>query len=909
MKPARPRSIRDSTWLFAGRWALVYLALGGAWIVTSDHAVLHLGLPGTITQTLKGLAFVAATTLLLFAILLRSMRSLRQVEDQLESVIEACGIGVWIYDVAQDRVEVLPSEYRLLGQARLRPDTMAAFALVHRDDRDAVRESWRRAMADPACFQHSARYRLRHAEGHYIWVEGRGRIERSVDGRPLRMVGVDIDITAQKRNEEALAEARTRQEAVYRILGHAPVMILSGQARGNWKLDYVSPGSAGLGHELPQGGGPDLLLRDLLHPADRHLLDRLLDAGSDDDATPQARIESRLRHSNGSHAWFRLEIDLAPDGETGHGRRFEAVAIDIAAQKAMQRRHDLLQAAVNGLASGVTIADYTGEEDRLIQVSDGFLRMTGYAREEVLDRSCRFLQRDDRQQPGLALVRQALKERKSTKVQLRNYRKDGSMFWNELALAPIGTGDSRRTHFVGIQTDITSRVMMEEALRRASSTDPLTGLYNRTGFIAVMERMLAGSDHGVLVIICDVRRMQSLNDTRGADIGDAFLRLLADRAQALAGEAGAAGRVGGDEFAVAMPLPADADQAALVEEFHALLREPQVLPGIRLNQLFCLGWSVGAGGHHGGPLLAEAEMALNEAKRIGFSVARQYHPQIGEDIAARQQVIDALREALERREFELHYQPKVRLPDGAIEGAECLIRWRHSAFGLQSPASFIPIAEQSGLIVEIGAWVLETAAAFIADQRRQGIACPPLSINVSAVQFRGSDLHATFGAIVRKHGLQPSDFILEITESVLAEQEFVDTVLTRLREDGFRIAVDDFGTGFSSLQYLRSYPIDEIKIDQSYVRGVTGNAFNSSVIEMVCRLARHIDCKVTAEGVETPEESEAVGRLGCELGQGYLFSMPLVAEDFVWLLKDGGTLPRRRRLSVVPGPAVQEGQN
>ncbi len=414
-----------------------------------------------------------------------------------------------------------------------------------------------------------------------------------------------------------------------------------------------------------------------------------------------------------------------------------------------------------------------------------------------------------------------------------------------------------------------------------SGRDPLTGLPNRAHFGARLAEALARLDRrreGFAVLAVDLDRFKHVNDTLGHPIGDALLRKVAERLGTALRPTDAAARLGGDEFAVIQGGVSRAEDAAtLARRIVDLLGRAYVVEGHLIN----VGASVGvalapADGTDPAALVRNADLALYRAKLDGRGTFRFFEPEMGERVQARRRLEIDLRRAAAAQEFELVYQPQMNLETDRIVGCEALIRWRHPARGIVSPAEFIPLAEEIGLIVPIGEWVLRTAC-------REAARWPgdlTVAVNLSPAQFRGGKLVATVASALAASGLDPRRLELEITEGLLLHDSDANiATLHALRDLGLRIAMDDFGTGYSSLSYLRSFPFDRIKIDRSFVSGGPdeGAGDAMAIVRAVAGLGAALGIATVAEGVETPEQMDRIRREGCTDVQGYLISRPVPA--------------------------------
>lgn len=416
--------------------------------------------------------------------------------------------------------------------------------------------------------------------------------------------------------------------------------------------------------------------------------------------------------------------------------------------------------------------------------------------------------------------------------------------------------------------------------------DVLTDLPNRVLFHELLDNALALARRGHLVALhfLDLDQFKVVNDTFGHPVGDALLRQAAERLRDGVRETDTVARLGGDEFAVVqMPIGSPLDAATLARRLNELLEMPFDIDGHQIIISTSIGIAFAPqDGTDADQILKCADLALYRAKQDGRGVYRLFQPEMDAAIQARRMLELELRQALPNGQLELFYQPQIDVRAGRVSGCEALLRWRHPSMGLVPPDRFISLAEESGLIVPIGEWVLRRACV-------AAIAWPAASkiaVNVSAVQFRSQNLVGAVNAALRESGLPANCLELEITKSVmLQDTDATLATLHQLRELGVQIAMDDFGTGFSSLSYLRRFPFDRIKIDQSFIRDLCSKPDCSAIVRAVAALSRELGMATTAEGVETHEQLEALRRAGCTDVQGYLFSPAVPGGDVAALLR------------------------
>jgi predicted signal transduction protein with EAL and GGDEF domain len=438
---------------------------------------------------------------------------------------------------------------------------------------------------------------------------------------------------------------------------------------------------------------------------------------------------------------------------------------------------------------------------------------------------------------------------------------------------------------------------------RLAYCDPLTGLPNRLAFITRLTAALERGRHrgaSSALLYIDVDRFKQINDTLGHGVGDALLRGVADRLQRSVRDSDIVGRlaekefantvsrVGGDEFVALLPGLVHADHAALIaQRLLATISQPFQITSQELFVTCSIGIAVAPhDGDDAEALLKHADVAMGQAKRRGRNSCAFYNRALNERSLERLTLQNDLHKALERDEFALHFQPKIDIVTGKISGAEVLVRWNHPQRGTISPDDFIALAEETGLIVPLGAWVLKAACAQAKAWQLAGLKPFPISVNVSAAQLRQDGYIGTLREALRRSGLAPQYLMLELTESVIMEdaRERVD-MLRVVRDMGLKLSIDDFGTGYSSLSYLKRFPVHEIKIDRSFIKGLPDETESAAIVRAIVTLATGLGFAVVAEGVETDRQLAFLKANGCHQYQGYRFSKPLAAAEFAALVR------------------------
>lgn len=451
---------------------------------------------------------------------------------------------------------------------------------------------------------------------------------------------------------------------------------------------------------------------------------------------------------------------------------------------------------------------------------------------------------------------------------------------------------------VVMHVDITDRVLAEMETKRLAYEDPLTGLLSRTGFTQELSGILEHNEWqtDALLVMLDIIDLRDINDIHGYQTGDELLIKFANRLKKRLRISDLAGRLGGDDFAIYLSIKRGEDPEQRLNTVKSVFKEMFNVGGVDIQITAHLGYTrLAENPRSVQELIREAELAmfLNRSNTDTPWVA--YTEKLDEATHQRIQLSTELSRALSGNQFELHFQPKVNLNDGRLIGCEALLRWHHPERGLIAPDIFIPIAEQSRLIVPIGDWILHDVCRRLREWRDNDLLVVRVAVNVSLVQFQTGDFVDKISAVLSEFDLDPADLTLEVTESVFdGESDTLRQQLLVLQKMGVRLSLDDFGTGYSSLLYLIKYPFDEIKIDQGFVRGILEYPYNRNIVSTVMNIAGTLGAEVIAEGIESEAIENELLRLGCQLGQGYYYSMPLADEDFRWLLKKQSYLPLSR---------------
>ena len=560
------------------------------------------------------------------------------------------------------------------------------------------------------------------------------------------------------------------------------------------------------------------------------------------------------------------------------------------ATQALNLRDRAIESSINA----IVITDHARADHPIEYVNPAFTRITGYAAAEVLGRNWTFLLGDDMDQPALESISAALRENREGRALLRNYRKDGSLFWNDLHLAPVQGDSGAVTHFIGILNDVSNAIRYQDELEHQANHDTLTGLPNRNLLKDRIAQAIAYAQRyqrSLAVAFIDLDNFKLVNDSLGHHAGDQLLRTVATRLLSCVRVSDTVARLGGDEFVVLLcdhPHESGAACEPLNVTLQRILDEVALPYQIGPHEFF-LSCSIGyaqlpGDGNTADLLLKNADMAMYRAKSLGRGRFALFEPAMRQQARERLALEESLRLAGGDGQFGCFLQPIVLLEERKLVGFEALARWQHPQRGLLEPASFIDAAEDCGLIQEIDLQVMGMACAALGRwQRQPGWGGLRLSVNVSARTLGASDLVERIEPILGRSGIDPAQLYLEITETSLVE-DIQSTAITiaGLQRLNLQLAIDDFGTGYSSLLYLKRFPVGLLKIDRSFVADLgpsPRDGEDEAIARAIISLAAGLGVKVVAEGVETPEQEARLLEFGCDFGQGYLYGRPMPIQE------------------------------
>ncbi|HBO5682127.1 TPA: EAL domain-containing protein, partial [Pseudomonas aeruginosa] len=591
------------------------------------------------------------------------------------------------------------------------------------------------------------------------------------------------------------------------------------------------------------------------------------------------RVEYRVRDREGGWRWLEDRGRAMARDPRGRVTRMLGTRSDISARKRLEEQQQLAATVFEAASESIVILD---PAYNLLAVNQAFSRITGYRREDVVGRNASLLVNTPEAQRHYRQIRAELRQHGQWQGELVDTRKNGDPYPQWLQLNLLRDGNGEATHIVGFFTDLSARRDVEERLRHLLHYDELTGLANRRLFrerLHEAAQRARQEEGGLALLLIDLDRFKLLNDSLGHEVADQLLREMAQRLRRTAPEANTLARLAGDEFAILLDGgTGTAALSRLAERLLVQLRQPVSVLGHELILGASLGISLfSEQAREISVLMSQANLAMQHAKQLGGNTFQFFRDNLQDSTLERLRLETRLRKAVEEGQLDVHYQPKLCLASARPDSVEALVRWHHPEEGMIPPSTFIGLAEECGLIGEIGEFVLRRACLQAAEWSQRGLNLR-VSVNLSVHQLRQGDLLDVVRSALADSGLPAAQLELELTESQWLDA--LDSVLAtfrQLREMGVKLSVDDFGTGYSSLSYLKRLPLDYLKIDQSFVRDLTQNSEDAAIIRAIIAMAHSLDLKVVAEGVETIEQRDFLVAQRCDELQGYLIGRPLPA--------------------------------
>lgn len=852
-------------------------------------AALGLDIDGTVRrERLAAFRMVAIAIALLIAFgllgfevsrqrLWLSSRLARTERRRLAEAQRLVHVGSWVYDPEMDCMTWSEEMCRIFGQEpdgeRLRrfEEFVAAFV---REDHKTIEASLRKEFEGAVGMELGLRVRRPDGLRHVVF-----KVEVVKRGRGIRPIlqGTLQDVTARWETEQALRQSEEKLRLHVERLSLAVI---------EWDLDFR------VIHWNPAAE------KIFGYPADQvigrsgHMLI------PEDARTHFGAVWKEVAEGRGNQCinenltaggrrilceWYNTPLTTTDGTVIG----VASLAEDITQRQAVEAE---LRLAATAFETDEAIM-ITGSNGAILRVNEAFSRITGYRQEEVIGRNPRMFKSGLHSADFYFEIWRSLEQAGRWQGELWNRRKNGEVYPERKTITAVRSEDGQLTHYVAISSDITELKRSEERIRQLAYYDPLTGLPNRSLFVERLARQMEWAQRGEVygaLLFMDLDYFKTLNDSLGHPMGDRLLVQVADRLKNAVDDEEAAARLGGDEFVILLaPAKPSASVAAgqaivVARRVRELLSAPFHLDEYTHYVSVSIGIAVFPdGAESADDVLKQADTAMYVAKNEGRDGIRFYESSMEAVVRGRLEMEKALRDALTNDEFEVYYQPQLH-SDGRVVGAEALIRWFHPERGAISPDQFIPICEQNGMILRVGALVLRRACFCLAELNALGLALPKLSVNVSPRQFMRSDFMSQLEGFCVEAGVSPDGLCLELTEGVLLHHTNLAVAqIERLKNLGVAFSIDDFGTGYSSLAYLKHLPLDDLKIASAFVHDLADGGSDAAIIETIVSMARHLGLGVIAEGVETKVQADILQRYGCHRFQGNYFSRPLPKDEFI----------------------------
>lgn len=828
--------------------------------------------------------------------------ALRAGEEKWSFAVEGAGDGVWDWNIQTGATTFSRRWLEMLGY---NPAEISAQAgngsegnpetghhidewtrRIHPDDLRRVLDALNEHL-DGHTASFASEQRILCQDGHHKWILSRGKlISRDAQGRPERIIGTYTDISAMKAMSEAVMQ---KHDLLMNLAQQVPGVIYQLQRFPDGRFCFPFASEAieeifEVPHQAVEHDASPVFA--MLHP--------------DDDAETLASIEASARNLTPWQHEFRVHLprrgvewrlgNARPQPGPGGSILWHGLITDITARKAREEAFRLTTSVFENSGEAIVVTD---PENRIVAVNPAFTRITGYSFDDVVGQDPKILSAGTQSKAFYQAMWNQILAEDHFEGELTNRRKNGTLFTEWASINTVRNAKGEVERRFAIFSDITEKKAKDELILRQASFDALTGLPNRRLFMDRLQQEIKASRRSgerIALLFIDLDMFKEINDTLGHQHGDTLLVEVAQRLVTCVRESDTTARLGGDEFTVVLPglneTSAKAAESVAQKIIRAITR-PFVLGSETVHISASIGitvYPVDAPDMEG--LLKNADQAMYKAKAMGRNRFSYFTIEMQQTAQARLQLGNDLRQAMAGQQLMVYYQPIVHLTTGRLVKAEALLRWQHPKRGMVSPAEFIPLAEELGLITEIGDWVFRESARCVKSLRtlgtpENGLADLQISVNKSPRQFLVGNTHETWLTYLTNINLPSDGIVIEITEGMLLDDH--PEVKEKLRvfgQQGVQISLDDFGTGFSAMGYLQKFPLDYLKVDQSFVRNMVDDEGDQAIVEAIIVMAHKLGLKVVAEGVETEAQRQMLAAAGCDYGQGYLFSRPIPEADF-----------------------------
>jgi len=818
-------------------------------------------------------------------------QALKVSQERLQLALESASLGTWNWHVPSDALygSARSSALHGLAEQPYQGNFQDFFASVYLDDRIKIRKTYRALLASSRT-EYQNVYRTRLADGRLRYLENTAKLYRDEHGKPLRMAGILVDITDRVEREQRLAASEEKFATLFEA---SPDPICVTRVQPGTFIEINPSFTATFGWRPEDAAGKSAeQLNFWVDPQQRQRLFERIQSERE-----LSNVEAHFRTRAGKELTCVISSRfIHVDGSLCITTTFRDITKRKRAEAALQASEEKFAKAFHSSPDAITISER--DSGRYIEINEGFTRLTGYRADEVIGKSVFELDIWADPAERVAMLETLAREGRVKHQELRGLHRTGEILTFEVSVEPI---ELNGVHCLLLTArDISQLKAAQAQVQHLAYHDSLTNLPNRALLMDRLKQQIALlRRHGMrgALMFVDLDHFKHINDSLGHPVGDAVLKMITARLEASTRQEDTVARLGGDEFVVLLSgLEGERGEVTrrvrqIAEKLRRLLAEPMLLDGQRLQVTPSIGIAlIPDHGSTPADLLKRADIALYKAKELGRNAIQLFRSSMQEAASERLRLENDLRLAQARNEFDLYFQPQVDARSGRIVGAEALLRWEHPTQGPRPPGQFIQILEESGLIYEVGGWVLQRACEVCAELLRDALIDArhfSLCVNISPRQFGHSDFVARVERCLEQSRLPETLLKLEITESIVI-QNIEETIgkMLRLKRLGLTFAMDDFGTGYSSLTYLKQLPVDMLKIDQSFVRDAVNDPGDAEIVRAIIAMARALGLEILAEGVEQEDQLAFLQHQGCHLYQGYLFSQPLPLERFREMLKN-----------------------
>jgi len=815
----------------------------------------------------------------------------KQLKERMELALIGSNDGVWDWNLLDDTVYFSPRWKEMLGYRddEITNEFSTWQTRVHPDDLDDAFKDINKNINKETEYYENI-HRLKHKNGHWVWILDRGKTLFDESGKAIRMIGTHTDITEEKEDQLKLVQ----QAQIIKQLKERQELALKGSKTSvlDWDFTdnsmYIPPSwKEMLGFrddELPNSTSTWF---QHAHPDDKKGVLSLL-RKHEKDQIRYFEFNHRLKHKDGHWVWVLGRAEILFD-ENGKKLRMIGTHTDITDEKELQLKLVHQAQIIDQIHDGIITTDLEGH---IVNWNEGAEKLFGYSQSEVMGKHISLLYHQEDMPVLKNDIRASLLHTGLYNGDMTFVKKDKDTISIALSLSTLKDEKGNATGIIGINQDISRRKKAEDDLYHQVHHDALTGLPNRVLFYDRLEQgIIKAKRHSEVLALffIDLDKFKHINDSLGHMTGDSVLKIVSKRLKDIIRKEDTVARLSGDEFTIIIEeLKNPQDASILAEKILAILKEPIHIDNHTLYVSGSVGISMYPGdATDGHDLLKYADTAMYKAKEEGRNNFQFYSPEMTAIAMKRIVMKTCLRQAIDQAELLINYQPQINSCRNELIGLEALVRWQHPTMGLLSPDKFIPLAEDTGMIIEVDKWVMRTSMKQVSDWYKEGLKPGVLALNLSVKQLESHDFIEVIKESIQAYDFKAEWLELEITEGqMMTKPEEVISKLEEINDLGVSISIDDFGTGYSSLSLLKRLPIHRLKIDQSFIQDIPDDEEDAAIVNAIIALARSLKLDLVAEGVETSEQKEFLVNSGCINMQGYYFSHPVSAEEMKDILLD-----------------------